>query len=356
MVDTDIEATSTSVLLRRHAELEALHGDGDSGRFLSGWQCETPWSGELRKEILEVRRNLSDEKYQHLDDDSFVSDGVVEFHSAADRTIPSAVFCGEGSSSLIFTTCAWLKEKNIDEVFYVPPLYFTMHFSLKLLGIRARAVSGRHAFEERFSMNLPSKSTVLLLSDPIWYAGLPIATEIIGRIARWQRETQSFIFVDGSFQYMRWDGTSFESTAEFEPDRTIRIICPTKSLALHGYRFAYALLPRAERSTFSRIYNGVYGSSSAENIAFARVAATALGPKKIRASLLELSQRRYKALRSSGKIFANWEARCGYFVFERILVRLPKGMALMDGSFFEQKRYRDHRRINLLSPSIGLLG
>ena len=65
---------------------------------------------------------------------------------------------------------------------------------------------------------------------------------------------------------------------------------------------------------------------------------------------------RHQSLRSQAKISAAWNASCGYFVFEEILVSLPEGTLLMDGSFFEQKRYPKYRRLNLLSPSLHLLG
>lgn len=356
MSDLDADLLDSSALLKRHAELEESYGDGDGGRFLSGWQCENPWAGDLKSRITEARTTLADENYQNLDDDSLILEGLREFHALMDRKAPSALFCGEGASALLFTTCAWLKTKGIKEVFYIPPLYFSLHFALNLLGIRARPVSGRQAYESAFTLNLPNQTAALLLSDPIWYAGIAVEEELVKQIDRWQRRTESFVFVDGSFQYMKWHGVQQEPTSSLSHDRTVRVICPTKLLALHGYRFAHATLPESIRADFSRIYTNLYGSASAESLAFGRVAVTALREQKLTSLLVELIASRHQALRLGGKISADWQANCGYFVFERILAPLPKNSVMMDGTFFQQKRYPNHHRINLLSPSIGLLG
>lgn len=357
MIDPDFDdAPDLAPLLKRHAELESKFGDGDNGRFLSGWQCENPWKESLRKKISAIRATLPDESYQYFSDcDAHIVDGFMEFHGKVDRKTPSAIICGEGASSLIFTTCAWLKSKGIEEVYYIPPLYFTTHYALKLLGIRGRPVSGRHAFEDGFTMNLPSKNTVLLLSDPIWYAGINLKQFVVERIVNWQKKTGSLVFVDGSFQYMKWNEAPFEFTSELDLNKTIRIICPTKTLALHGYRFAYAILPNEFLGDFSHVYGSIYGSASAESIAFAKVAASSVHERTITSRLVGIVSECHRHLRTTGKIFADWQAECGYFVFERIIVELPQDLLLMDGSFFEQKRFRDHRRINLLSPSISLL-
>jgi aspartate/methionine/tyrosine aminotransferase len=355
MIELDFAALDPSDLLKRHSDLEALYGDGGNGNFLSGWQCDNPRSGDLQKWIAIERAKLDDSRYQYLDGDLLIEEGFREFHRSVDGMAPNRIFCAEGSSSLIFTFCTWLKSKGIAEVFYIPPLYFSAHFALRLLGIRARPISGRHAFEKGFTINLPAQTATLLLSDPVWYAGISLGRATVDRIIEWQRLTQSFVFVDGSFQYMRWNGTVVEPTSQLSADHTIRVICPTKALALHGYRFAYATIPTALRPEFAHIYANLYGSASTANVAFGRVAATIGRARAITTALVNLASDRHRELRSAGRISADWEAECGYFIFERIMADLSESPPLMDGSFFEQKRYPDHWRINLLSPSIGML-
>jgi len=343
-------------MLRRHAELEELQGDGEQGRFLSGWQCDHPWSMDLRDAVTAERAALPDQDYLYLEHDELVRDGLLSFHRRFDGSTPSAVVPAEGGSGLIFTVCAWLSERGVKEVYYLAPLYFSAAHAFGLLGMRARAISGRQPFEKGFTFNLPEQTTVLFLTDPIWYAGLTIDAALIEQIAHWQRRTQSYVVVDGSFQYMRWDGSTNEATARLDPLRTIRILCPTKTMALHGYRFAYALLPADIRSSFVHLHSTLYASASAESIAFARVAVREMQTRALTRKLVLFIAERHRRLRTAGKIAADWNADSGYFVFEQLLVPGIDIKPLMDGSYFGQKRYPDYRRINLLSPSLSLLG
>lgn len=342
-------------LLKRHDDLEALHGDGDGGNFLSGWQCDNPWSRGLQDLVAAEGLSLDVSKYAYFGGDAKIREPLEAFHVRADGTAPEALLFGQGASPLIFTFCAWLKERGIDEIYYIPPLYFSMHFALRFLGVRARPISGRHAYEGGFSINLPTKTAVLLFADPIWYAGVLLGEEHVKRIAGWQADTGSFVCVDGSFQYMRWDQLLSEPTSHLDPSKTFRILCPTKALAMHGYRFAYAVVPRSLLQDYSRIYDNIYGSASVDSAAFARVAGRVLNEGQVVNALMQSAAERHSALRSNGSIRSEWEPTCGYFIFEEIARTLPESVVLMDGTYFEQKRYSNYRRINLLSPSIGLL-
>lgn len=151
-----------SELLARHADLEAAHGDGDGGSFLSGWQCQNPWIGEIRSAVEREAARLTAEKYFYFEDDAQISDGLMRLHEKLDGSRPQAIVCGAGSSALIFTFCAWLRTNGYREVFYLPPLYFSLHFALRLFGIRARAVSGRHPYEPDFTINLPKVRSILI--------------------------------------------------------------------------------------------------------------------------------------------------------------------------------------------------
>jgi histidinol-phosphate/aromatic aminotransferase/cobyric acid decarboxylase-like protein len=278
-----------SFLLQRHAELEEKYGDGGGGRFLSGWQCENPWIEQIRALVDEQIRKIDSGQYLYLDSDAIVKEEVYRFHRSIDGAMPDNHFCGSGASSIIFTLCAWLCQQDIQEIYYIPPLYFSLHFALRLFGIRARAISGKHAFEPGFSFNLPSERSVLLFADPIWYAGIPLCDEIIKSLVEWQSRTGSLIFVDGSFQYAKWEGQRPELSASFDSEHTARLICPTKALASHGYRFAYCLLPKAMHASISHIYANIYGSASVDNLAFARIALTAMAAGTITSSLMNLS-------------------------------------------------------------------
>ena len=179
-----------SSLLQRHADLESKFGDGDGGRFLSGWQCANPLAEKIRLAVERESRSIDPVQYVTFGEDRILQQELKHTHRLIDGVMPETIMCGSGSSSLIFTFCAWLCRENISEVYYIPPLYFTFHFALKLLNIRARAISGRHAFEPDFSFNLPNENTVLLLTDPIWYAGIPLSLDLINSLVEWQRRTR----------------------------------------------------------------------------------------------------------------------------------------------------------------------
>jgi len=344
-----------SQLLSRHEDLEILADGEDAGSLMSGWQCENPYSGPFLEEVRQREAVIDRSKYSYLEDDRELRDKISEFHLCLDGSSPEGVFCAAGGAvSLLFTFCACLHNRGVREVYYLPPLYFTFHYALKLFGIRARAVSGLQAFEPAFTFNLPDKKTVLLLTDPVWYIGLPIPGPVLESVKEWQQRTGSAVFVDGSFQYMHWDLTTKEQTAEFEPLSTFRLISPTKLLGIHGYRFAYLLLPAAETTCFSTTYANIYGSTASANCAFADVAVGALKERALTDRLVCLASDRHQRLRDAGKIESVFQPKCGYFTFERINVYLPPEH-LMSGEYFDQPRYYGYSRLNLLSPSFALL-
>ena len=202
-------------------------------------------------------KRLAPERYIYLDQDKLIASGLRNFHAMADGAEPEAIFVAAGASSLLVSCAAYLSGLGIRDVYYLPPLYFSLHAALKLFGFRARPITFRHAFEPACRPHWPRSKTVLLLCDPVWYAGIPVAEEIMLELAAWQAATGSLVIVDGSFQYMRWDAALEEPSARL-PGPTIRIVCPTKALGLHGFRCAYAILPAAEREALAEIYGYLY--------------------------------------------------------------------------------------------------
>jgi aspartate/methionine/tyrosine aminotransferase len=226
---------------------------------------------------------------------------------------------------------------------------------LRQFGIRARAITGFHSFELNNLPDLPDKETVLIVADPVWYAGIPVPQFIIDGLLSWQRKTGSLIFVDGSFQYMRWDSRTLEPTSRLDPKRTIRLVSPTKSLAIHGYRFAYALLPSDIKPKFSNSYTNICGSGAADNIAFAHEAISAMVDRNLTNKLIQRAASRHRSLRSKGIIESPLNPEAGYFVFEKINIKLPEDSLRMEGKYFGQPRYPGHTRLNLLSTKFYLL-
>lgn len=343
-------------ILLKHEALEVEHGDGDAGNFLFGWQCQNPYANELLLNVKKRSEGIDHVKYIYLEDNHELTQRVKNMQLGFDGVMPSGLFCAPGGAvSVLFSFCAFLSRRGVSEVYYIPPIYYSMHIALKLFGIRVRAVSGLHAFEDGFTMNLPDKNTVLILADPVWYVGISVPDQAIAEIIRWQNKTESLVFVDGSFQYMRWNETVTEASAKLSPEKTFRLVSPTKSLGVHGYRFAYTLLPENFLTEFSNTYTNIYGSTAAGNLAFAFEAISAMEKRSLTNSLIRLAKARHERLRKKGTISSVLKPECGYFAFEKINVTLPEGYLMMTGDYFDQNRFLGHSRLNLISPSFCVL-
>lgn len=342
-------------LLNLHHVLEVEHNDGDKGNFLFGWQCENVFADDLIARTAERSSYLNRVQYSYLEEDAELVEKVRGLHQALDGVRPNDVFCGAGATALLVTFAAHLRAEGVEEVYFIPPIYFSLHFAMRLFGIRARPVSSRHAFENGFTMNLPEKRTFLLLTDPVWYAGVPAPSPVLDEIAKWQARTGSTVLVDGSFQYMPWNKAVSEASARLDPSTTIRLISPSKSLCIAGYRFAYLLMPHSLRGSISNTYTNIYASASVDTIAFGHEAVRAMETRELTNKLIDVIRDRHQRLRNSGKTESVLSATCGYFVFEKLNQELPDHYVRMGGEFFDQARYPGYARINLLSPSFHLL-
>jgi aspartate/methionine/tyrosine aminotransferase len=355
-MDTSRPSWTTKEILQLHEDMELKYGDGDGGDFLFGWQPINPFADDLLGAVKERARGTDYTKYSYMETDRSLSNAVLKLHGDLDDIIPDAAFCAaSGGASVLSAFCYWLSRNQIKEVYYLPPIYFTLLNGLRQFGIRARAITGFHSFELNTSPDLPNKETVLIVADPVWYAGIPVPQYIIDGLSSWQRKTGSLIFVDGSFQYMRWDSKTFEPTSRLDPKRTIRLISPAKSLAIHGYRFAYALLPSDIKPKFSNSYTNICGSAAADNVAFAYEAISAMTDRNLTNKLIQRAATRHRSLRSKGIIESPLNPEAGYFVFEKINIKLPEDSLRMEGKYFGQPRYPGHTRLNLLSTKFYLL-
>jgi aspartate/methionine/tyrosine aminotransferase len=356
MKDSLSRILTTKEILELHEDLEIKFGDVNDGDFLFGWQSINPFADDLLAAVQERAQGTDYTKYSYMESDRALAGEVLNLHSGLDGIKPDAVFCAaSGGTSVLFAFSYWLARAGIKEVFYLPPIYFTLLNGLRLFGIHARALSGYHCFEKEFQLHLPPKRTVLILADPIWYAGIPVPEGVIKEVAEWQQKTGSTVFVDGSFQYMRWDNRIDEPTALLDPLKTIRLVSPTKSLVIHGYRFAYALLSEANKETFANSYANISGPSAANNIAFAYEAVRAMRDRRLTEQLMARAASRHANLRRTRRIESPLAPRVGYFVFEKINVPLPEESLRMDGRYFGQPRFPQHARFNLLSTKYHLL-
>lgn len=344
-----------SDLIARHIYLEEQLGDGDGGNFLSGWQCINPWRLAIEDEITGTRRSLDPSTYLYADAFPEIEHRFTDLHQVADRSRPERIIFGGGSTQLLHLIVAWMRSRGVSEVFYLAPMYHTLHWSMKALGIRPRPVNGRHPFELDFSFNLPDKKTILIVTDPIWYAGVRIRKDVINEIVRWQSMTGSIIVVDGSFQYMEWAESTKDVAYSLDPSLTMRVVCPTKQLVLHGYRAGYVLMPEQHYREMSTLNSMMFASLSIDTIALLLAVPSLVGHLAFPRKLMALAAYRHAQLRRRGYIHTPWSPDCGYFCFEKLEHKLIGRQVLMNGGYFGQKRYLDHYRVNLMSPQITLL-
>lgn len=331
-------------------------GDGDDGNFLSGWQCENPFVKEFLSTVKQNSEKFDHTKYSYYDAHEDLLSSIHSYHKNLDTNQPESVICGCGSTSLLSTFAAYLASIGITRVYYISPLYITLHTALHRFKIETIAVSDKHPYEKDFTLNLPKiKNSFLLLTDPVWFAGVPIHKEYIEEISKWQNEFDATIFVDGSLQYMPWDDRRYESTSILNPAKTVRLVCPSKQMCIHGYRFSYMLAPSGISRKLNWTYTSLFGPAPVDSISFGQKAIQAVTEGHIPKQLSHFIRSRFELLISEHAIEPFVTPECGYFIFAKVLKRLPDNYLLIDGSFFSKQNMSQYSKLNLLSPSIKLL-
>lgn len=337
--------------IERHRALDGAVA-ADDGTFMSDWNGTHPFVRKFLRGLnlnRVSRRPLQMSRYAYFDDAHEITGGIQSFHRTTDNIVVdgNGVIAGPGSSSVLAAFALWLLQRGEHEVCYVPPLYFTFHYLLRILSIRVSPVSGKHPFEADALLRLPERKSVLLMTDPIWFAGRRMTASQIEQIAAWQTRTGSIVFIDGSFQYTQWDGTRVEYSAQLDPNLTFRLVCPTKALAIPAFRFAYLLLPPKHHADFLFLYESVLGSSNFTDLEFAKRALAVLSSPRSNRPLTEFFRDIHSGLLQERFIEPSITPDCGYFAFVLPTERLP-GRVFMTQDHFELKRHPRHVRINLM--------
>lgn len=345
-----------ALALRLHRQLDQTLATGGVRRFVSGYDTTHPF----------VRAYLGDangtEPFDHeagpytfAQDQRDLIGAIQTFHQLTDGVHyePREILLSAGSSPLILSILSWLSEEQQSEIYYFKPLYHAFYFWADILKLRLIPLSEEPLWDDRGGLSLPDRRSVLLITDPVWFAGRTLGPATIDALQGWQARTGSVVVVDGTFQYLQWAWPErCERTSTLLRERTIRLVCPTKSLALHGIRFAYLLGPADVLGPMRWICDGVTGSASVVDLRLAGRLMHVLALPEGNRQLTDYIRDRYSALIDTGFIRDPVrEPECGYYVFGT-LDRPVQGDLVMGGEYFEIAGHGECVRINVLSPGI----
>jgi histidinol-phosphate/aromatic aminotransferase/cobyric acid decarboxylase-like protein len=345
-------------LIERHRSLDDAIAHNRE-RFPSDWDGMHPYVGSFLGPDIAATALVrpEDSRYLYFDEQHDILDAIRSLHCSLEgiNLLRSNIVAGPGSTSLLLALCLWLLQQGYTEIHYIPPLYYTVHYFLRMFNISAQPVSTKHVFESPVLCDLPPHKGVLLFCDPVWFAGFRVPLESMDMIARWQHATESLVIIDGSFQFMQWDRTRREHCAFLDPKLTFRLVSPTKSLAIPFFRFAYLLHPSWAHRDLVFLYENMVGGSTVGDVAFARRSLEVMASKECNFALTTYLQRTFEQLIGRGLLRTRINPDCGYFTFAVPAARLPHQVA-MDQDYFELKEYPDHIRINLMFARRAYLG
>jgi aspartate/methionine/tyrosine aminotransferase len=347
---------SQKVALKSHREIDVL-ARTSALPFISGWETTHNVTYEhlapLQTSAPSMPRPF---EYRFMADDELLTEKVREFHRRVDGDFPEAadIFIGAGSSPLLTSTMIFVSQAGEKDILYVPPTYHAYYQMAEILGMTMTPVGeGLTADgEAQIHEQLPDRTTTLLITDPSWISGRPFSAEFYRQLAQWQARTGSRVVVDGTFQYTRWAAMSAEHSSLLIPTQTFRLICPTKSLCVHGVRCAYLILPRADGEELGWLYCKVVAATSIFDIYAAHLMLDQLSSPRNNRDLVAAVQAQYAGLVNAGLVRERVaEPSCTYYVFGRPGFDASTVLS-MNGSHFELPALSAYLRMNLLSPHL----
>lgn len=342
-------ATGFQALLELHRQVEHLVRRNDRKVFLSGWDVKNPFAHDYLGPLFQDEANAAATSYQSYTSDEPLRESLRAMHRRFDGHDPgpAAFLPGDGSTGLIATVFTWLFRERQRRVHYVPTMHDTFYYFFELFGMDVRRAAGRHPFEPGFALDLPDERTVLFVSDPTWYVGQALTGERVDEIREWQARTGSLVFVDGTWQYLQWGESRRERTASLDPELTIRLVGPTKFLALNGHRFSYLITPPRLFPALADVHENLHGSTSVPNLAFARRAIEVMNAPAHNRALTDHVRGIYHTLVARGALETAVTPDCGLYCFARVRADLDRFL-VMGGEYYEIDGYRDHVRVNLV--------
>lgn len=340
-------------LLDKHRKLDYLCRHPGNRIFISDWYCDHPYAQKyLPPETFSSITKQDLLYYCFQNDTDAIHKEIIRFHQKYDGILykKDEIYVGSGMTGLITAQMIMMKNRGFDEIYYTKPLYYTFYYLAKLLHIKLNPICEIPLNQEDIPLRLPKKKSCLVVCDPIWYMGRSIVSSYIHQIEKWQRQTGSYIIVDGAFQYMKWDiNDRFEPTSRLDRELTLRSMCPTKALAVHGVRFSYTVLPSCFQEDMRYAYANSFGASCVYSHKAAKRIMEVLNDPKSNTELLDYIQNRYRYYLKH-KVFADpIGGNATYFIFVKMLGDASQYI-VMDQDFFDTTNYPGFARFNLILP------
>lgn len=343
-------------LLKLHREID-LYVRNTSLAFISGWSTAHP----VRYELLYSDDSLKtfadfNKSYNFMDDDSLLKEKVRSFHERIEGNVSdeTEIFTGAGSSPLISSLMVLLSQMRVRELFYVSPIYHVYYYLAQTLGIRMKNCGENvpEISEEFLIQKLPDRKIVLLITDPSWVFGKSLSKEFWLAVKNWQIRTGSIVIVDGTFQYTKWQKMTREFSSLLIPEQTFRLVCPTKSLCIHGVRFAYLILPKKHFEPLGYAYCKLVAATSIYDIRIAHLLIDQLCSEENNRKLTSFIAERYNQITESGLLSeAVVTPDSTYYVFGKFNLDLAK-VVFMNNKYFELNFPDEFIRVNILSPDL----
>jgi aspartate/methionine/tyrosine aminotransferase len=325
----------------------------DEKHFISGWKTSNPFATRYLGKSADIGESAAVlGGYTFLADSEPLVDAIRRFHAHADGRsyAKQSIYVSSGSSPLLLGFFLALGELGIEEMWYAPPVYYSCYYFCRKLRIAMNRLPGGLLHSPDALQYLPRERTALIMTDPVWIFGTTVHEDNIEKLSQWQSHTGSVIFVDGTFQYAKWSPADIEElTSRLDPDLTFRLICPTKSLAVHGVRFAYTLLPERLREAIRYPCANITGATGASNERYALKLMEVLSSAERNRALVEHIRDTHHRLRTAGLIIDEpFTPIASYYTFARMDARAMADAIVMDQRFFELTGFDGMVRVNLL--------
>lgn len=337
-------------LLEKHQSVDYLCRHPEGRVFVSDWYCQHPYTKEYLPPLQPTPRDLLYYCFQNDTDD--IHKEITTFHKRNDGIVyeKDEIFVGAGMTPLLTAQVMLMKARGVKKIYYTKPLYYMFYYMAKVLDLELIPVCDIPLNQPNIKLNFPKEKSWMVICDPLWYMGKNFLPGYVKQIKNWQEATGSHIIVDGAFQYMKWDKNDrHEETATLNKELTLRSVCPTKALALHGIRFSYTLLPKAYQEEMRYNYANSFGSSCIYSHEAAKHIMRVLNSPTSNFALLDYIQDRYRHYKGLGVFSDPIGADCTYFIFVRLLGDVKKYI-MMDQDFFDTTNYPGLARFNLLLP------